>query len=790
MRDRPPLRVLVAVGLVAGSTLALQVLLTRVFAAVLYYHFGFMAISLALLGVGAGAILIYVRPAWFERLPLERMLARGTLVYAGLLVLAIAVLVRLDYTLGDAITTEFVFALTVACVLAALPFLAAGIVIALAVRGYVSSIGRVYAFDLAGAGIGAAAVVPVLWLVDAPTLVVALGAVAAVAALLFAGPHAAERKWAGATVVASLALVVLSLATSLFYIEPVGQKPDAEKWTPLSRVLGYKAAPGLINGFVVYDRNFGEIIPYKRGEPLPTYQQLQEGPQSIGYTLTPGGDALVIGGGGGRDILTALSSGAGQVDVIELNRGIRNVVDDDLRDFSGGPYSLPRVSTTVADGRSAVAERDRDYDQIQIGYVDTFSASGAQAFALTEHNLYTVEAFDEFYDHLKPGGVLNLARPLRHNGEETLRATVLTLESLARRGIADPERHVVVIAGDYRTPLRSFQYGTILSKLEPFTAAELTQITRLAGERGQGVLFAPGGPNPAEWGRLANAPSLNAFCSSYYLDVCPTTDDKPFFFNMKRLQDVGGASASAEIGVSDPVLLLVITLGILLGLSALAFALPLALVRGEGRPNVGSLGFFAAIGLGFLLAEVVLIQRFVLFLGFPTYALSVVLFALLVFTGVGSLLSTRFERDPRRALIVSLAVACALIAASAYGLQPLLRALIDLPFAVRVVLTVVLLAPLGLTLGMAMPIGLRRLGALYPAGVPWAWGINGIASVLASVLAVFLALTFGFAITTLFALACYLGALAHALFARWPSPAAASTPVAEREALRSPTAVA
>jgi hypothetical protein len=765
---RPPVRVLVAVGLVAGSTLALQVLLTRVFAAVLYYHFGFMAISLALLGVGAGAILIYVRPQWFDSDPLERALARWSVLYAGLLIVAVLLIVRLDYTLGDEVTTQFVFNLAAACVLAAMPFLAAGIVISLAVRGYARSIGRVYAFDLAGAGLGAAVVVPLMWAFDAPTLLVALGVVAALAAILFAAGLRSESMLTGGALGVSLVFLALAGTTSIVYLNPLGQEPETERWTPLGRVLGYLPGPELRNGNVVYDRNFGEIIPYKRGEPLPDWRPLQEGPQSIGYALTPGGDSVVIGGGGGRDVLTALTSGSRHVDVVELNRGIRDTVDKKLRFFSGGPYSLPRVSTHIADGRSYVAESDKKFDQIQIGYVDTFSPSGAQAFALTEHNLYTVEAFDEFFDHLKRGGVLNLARPVEHNGEEALRATVLTLDALKRHGVENPERNVVVILADYVTPFRGFEYGTILAKLEPFTPAELAKIKRLAETRSlKGIAMAPGGPYQRQWAQLHEASSPIAFCENYHLDVCPPTDDKPFFFNMKRLRDVGGASTTGSLGVPDPVLVLLITLAILLGLSAIAFALPLALVGREGRPNLGSLGFFAAIGLGFLVLEVALIQRFVLFLGFPTYALSVVLFALLVFTGIGSLLSSG-SATPRRTLMTALSVACVLIAASAYGLEPLLRELIGLPFAVRLILTVVMLAPLGLTLGMAMPLGLIRLQGLYPGGVPWAWGINGIASVVASVLAIFTAINWGFAITTLIALVFYLGALAHAAFGRWP----------------------
>jgi hypothetical protein len=188
----------------------------------------------------------------------------------------------------------------------------------------------------------------------------------------------------------------------------------------------------------------------------------------------------------------------------------------------------------------------------------------------------------------------------------------------------------------------------------------------------------------------------------------------------------------------------------------------------EDRPPRSSLIYFVGIGLGFLTLEVTLIQRFVLFLGFPTYALSVVLFALLIFTGLGSLLSSRW-RDPRRGVLINLSVAAVLIALSAYLLQPLLANLITIPFAARVAVTVALIAPAGLTLGTAMPIGLRRLSGLHPAGLPWAWGVNGIASVLAAALGVFIAINWGFAVTTLVGLAFYLVAIAHAAFGRWPA---------------------
>jgi hypothetical protein len=777
--------VLIGVGLVAGCTLALQVLLTRVFSNVLLYHFGFLTISLALLGVGAAALVVYIRPGWFDGVALERQLARFGLAFGALLAIAAFVIVRLDYVYTG-IDTGFALTLAAASALAALPFLAGGVVIALAVRGYARDIGTLYAFDLAGAGLGAVAVVPLLWLIAAPTLIVMVAGLGAVAALLFAGA-APERTWAlGGTAVA-LVLVVLASATDVYDLKPPGLAPVADRWTPISRVLGYGALSKSGSGYVTYDRVIGEVVPYRRGEPLPDWRKTQEGPQSVGYQLTGPGRALIIGGGGGRDILAALAERQ-RVDVIELNRAIRDVVDDDLRGLSGAPYTLPGVSTAIGDGRSTLSERDERYDTVHLGFTDTYSGNSAQAFALTENNLYTVEAFREYLDHLKPDGVLNVSRPNREGINEALRATVLALEALRREGVARPERNVVVLLGRYTSPFNTFAYGTVLAKRRPFTGEELSTVKRFARERSEGVAFAPGGPYAAGWDELAAASDHRAFCEHAAFDYCAPTDDRPFFFNLQRVGHFGETAAPGGFRVPDPTLILAITLGILLVLSAAAFALPLALVRGEGRPGVGSLGFFAAIGLGFLALEVVLIQRFVLFLGFPTYALSVVLFALLIFTGLGSLLSVRAgAREPRRTLIAALAAGAAMIALAAFGLQPLLRALIDLPFAARIACTVALLAPLGVVLGMAMPLGLRRLERLHPSGVAWAWAINGIASVLASVLAITVAIMFGFTVATLLALACYLGALGHALWGRWPGGESSS---AAAPAAREPAGVA
>jgi hypothetical protein len=760
-----PLRCAVGVGLVAGCTLALQVLLTRVLSAVLAYHFSFLAISLALLGVGAGALCVYLRGAWFTG-PLEPWLARFSVALALLLVATPLILVRLDYSSPGTSGVSASFALTLAAVsvLAAIPFTVAGVAIALAIRGYARSIGIVYAFDLAGAALGALAVVPLLWLVRGVTLLVSLSVVAAAAALLFAWN--ARRERASALVALLLTILATALAgfTPLYHLPPhttapAGLEPVSERWTPLSRVFGYPPSDHASIATIFYDRIYAPVPVRGPREPLADWRELRLGPQSVAYELAGPGRTLVIGGGGGRDISNALSSGQRQVDVIELNRAIVDTVERDLRPWSGGPYSRPGVSVSIGDGRALLAASDQRYDVIHIGFTDTLSANSAAGFALTEANLYTREAFAEYLQHLRPLGILAVTRLHRLVGEEAMRVTVLALDALESSGVTEPAHGVVVLLG---RDIFGELYGTVLARREPWSDDELARIRELADQRGEGVAFAPGGPYRLEWAQLAAADHPLEFCRSHRSNVCPPTDDRPFFFHTTRLGALFAPPAEGAFYATDPLKVLAVTLAILSVLCALAFGLPLALLPRGVRPPVRSMAFFGAIGLGFLLLEIVLVQRFVLFLGFPTYALSVVLFALLLATGIGSWLSSR-ARDPRRALFWTLAGACTLIAAGAVGLQPLLRALIALPFPGRIAVALALLVPLGLLLGAAMPLGIGRLAARDPGAVPWAWAVNGATSVLASVLAVALAITLGYTAVMAAALACYAFALGEAV---------------------------
>jgi hypothetical protein len=750
MLPKPSL--LAALAVVTAIGLAQQVAFTRLLAALLPYHFGFLAISLSMLGTGAAALRLYIQPELVGSDP-ARFLARWTAVLAVSLVLLPIGLARIDIA-GVPIGWVFGFQLGCICALGAMPPLAAGFVVAAAISSYTRHIAAVYAADLVGAGVGALVVVPLLDLVPAPSLVVLLGALAALAALALAPAKSRLRLVSGAILVASLGVFGAGSSSRLLYLDH-GYSPAvatfklAEHWTALGRHFGFVVPGSDLKAFLFYDRVYAPI-PVVVGMEPPGFQKLGTGPQSIGFTLTEPGRALIIGGGGGRDIYNALSSGQNEVQVVELLEGNRRVVDEDLARYSGSPYSRPRVKTTIGDGRSVLAATNELYDQIHIGFTDTLSANAAQGFALTENGLYTLEAFEEYFDHLKPRGILNVTRLLKLVGDEALRVTVLTLAALERRGVKDPLQHVIVVFGmeTFNSPT-----GTVLARLTPFTPAEIETVKKLAAERAHGVLMLPGHPSLGEWGKLATAPNFREFCQNYPLDVCPPTDDRPFFFDMGRIGALGRLGSEGYL-YDSPITILLLTLGLLTALSALAMGWPLAYIPRADWPAPRTLVVFFCLGLGYLFLEIALLQRFSLFLGFPTYALSVVLFALLVFSGVGAFVSARFA-EHEHGLGKILGAATILTAASGVGLPPILSALIGAPFPVRALVAVLLIAPLGVSLGAAMPLGLHRLALARPGHVPYAWGANGVASVLASVIGTFIAVKLGITALSLAASAAY-----------------------------------
>ena len=793
MRPDPAWRVLAGVSLISGALLMTELSLTRIFSVTMYYHFAFLAISIALFGLSASGVYVFLLRERFARVPAERLLAIHAGAYAAATVAALAILVRLRVGLNYGAGNVALMAATY--LLAALPFFLGGAAISVAIARFSAVVNAVYAADLLGAGAGCLVLMPALNRLGAPGAILAAVALGTVAAVLFAPPASRRR----VVMVASLAaIVVVAVALPPLRLFAVSTTKGHEhhpvlfsKWNSFSRIG-------------VYDQPYGawSLSPRYTG-PLPDTRlmdidsaagtqilrfdgnlrqvsYLQYELTAIGYRLV--GDqsrALVIGTGGGRDLLSALVFGAHAIDGVEINPIIVNdVMRDRFREYSGDVYDRPGVRVFVEDGRSFVRRSPEQYDIIQASLVDTWAATAAGAYTLTENSLYTVEAFGDYLDHLGDRGVLSISRWVF----DGLRLVSLAQEACARRGWNAADR-LAIIQYD--------KVATFLLKKAPFTPEERDRLAAAARDLDFTVLYLPGlappllGDTRDDYARLIQTPDRAAFYRGYALDVTPTTDDRPFFFHTTKLRNLAPVAAVLRLigrPVQRPVsrdawgtgglTALLVLLALSVCLVALFIVAPLAVnARAALAPGwLRWLAYFACLGAAFMVIEVALLQRFVLLLGHPVYSLTVTLFSLLIGTGLGSLLSRRvLDVRIRRTAIAAIGAIVIVAVLWATVLPAVIDAAIALPLAGRLALAVALMLPAGMLMGIPLPAGMRLLAAVRPELIPWAWGMNGALSVVGATLAVFIAMNWGFSVTLLSGAALYGAAAAlTASFTRSP----------------------
>jgi hypothetical protein len=825
---RPPelsARHLAGVALVSATLLMTELALTRIFSVIMYYHFAFLAISIALFGISASGVLVYVARRPLQRWPADTLLALGALVYAASTITALFFLVRLR--VGLRYSPENLRLMLTIYALAALPFFAGGAVVTLAVSRLTQWINAVYAADLMGAAAGCLALIPLLDRLGAPGVVLTAAVLAVAAAVLFAparrtaapgvtrlgvAPAATPALTRGRVASAGTAIVLVALAGQLSgvagfdVVDTKGHAGDHvlfSKWNSFSRVGVYEREHGDWSLSAAYqgprpDSRFMDIdsaasTPILRlNNDLSNAQYLRFELTALAYHLkAPGFRALVIGPGGGRDLASALVFGASQVDGVEINPIIADdVMRGRFQDYSGGIYTNPRVRIVVDDGRSFVRRATAHYDVIQASLVDTWAATAAGAYTLTENTLYTVDAFEDYLDHLTEDGVLTITRWVF----DGLRLVSLAQEACARRGWPVADRLMIV---------RHERIATFMFDRTPFTAAEIARVRGDAAHLGFEVLYAPGsdgskGPNafdaagdhssvspagapstPAdEWvdgtrtsdyARLITTADRERFYDSYIADIRPTTDDRPFFFHTTKLKNQFDVAFGRSMLFGNGLSALLTLLGISVALVVIFVVCPLLVAeRGVAHPPgwFAWLVYFGALGAGFMLIEVSLLQRFVLLLGHPVYSLTVTLFSLLLGTGIGAAWSRRVDD---RALRGSTARSLVTIAIAAVAVVAIVTPLVTwaIPFSriARMGIAVATLVPIGLALGVPMPAGLRMLSRESPQLVAWAWGMNGALSVLGATLAIFIAMNWGFAATLITAAATYVIALAAMLAA-------------------------
>jgi hypothetical protein len=756
----PPRRILFGVALVCFASLLLEVVLTRIFSAMMYYHFTFLAISLALLGLGASGVYVYVHAERFAAQGLEPELARHARRFAAAALLTLAYLVANPVAettrAGDVRLTNFVvLRLILLIAVTVLPFFHAGVVVSLAVTAYRRSINTVYAWDLLGASCAVVLAGLVLKLLGGPSAVVVVAVAAAAAAALFSG--GSPTRWLPAA--ACLLVLAASARTSLFALPPLKSEAGEllfEAWNAFSRVTVMELRPEVLEIQI-------DAAAATRIRTPASGAEWRREISALGFALSEGGPShvLVIGPGGGMDVANALGAGTRGVTAVDINPIITDtVMRGRFLAESGGLYQDPRVKVVVGEGRSFIRRSRERYDIIQATLIDTWAATSAGAFALTENNLYTVEAFEDYYAHLTDGGALVMCRYYTGQDPETVRLVVLAAAALERRGVpAGRTRDYIYLAAHKNR-------AVLIAKRTPFTAPELDRLDAAAAGSEFETALSPRTSGRSQLERLVDGGAWNEAVRAHSFDITPPTDDRPFFFYFARSRDLlDAAKHLSRPRLMNPGLWVMGAIALTLTTLAVVFVfVPLAIyrlseLRGGGAPahlrRALGLSYFALIGLAFMTVEIVLIQKLVLFLGHPTYAFITVLSAVLVGSAGGALLGGRWAAmdEGRLSLMAGGAVALAVVAAAfASGA---LRAAMVWPLSLRVAATFVGTGALGILMGMMLPTGVRLVSRCDAGMVPWAWGVNGGMSVIATVGATVSAIHVGFTATFIAGAALY-----------------------------------
>ena len=624
-----------SIALVSAAVMLYEIGITRILSVVLWYHFAFLAVSLAMLGIGAPGVWIALRGAK------SRALQRALLVATLAVPLSLVALLQF----GGPLPQRAAFATV--CIL--VPMLALGTAVCLLLLGAPGrSVGRMYAADLLGAGVGALAVVPLMTVVPTPALVAGAGALPAVALML----HGRMR---------TALVLLLALGALLVWNEPLRVRHNKiyaqdsvqllyERWTPTARLtvvqtptqrwaFGWGMGPSYRRREVEQlwldqDGSAGTPITRLRGSPRDL-DYLFDDVTSVVYQLGAADRVCVIGAGGGRDVLTALASGARSVDAVELNPGIIDLVSRRFGEFSGDPYHLPGVHAVASEGRSFLTRSRGGYDVIQISLIDSWAATSAGAYTLSENYLYTQEAYRLYWNRLSDRGVISTTRWLTQL--EGVRLAHMLRGALGDERVDAPEQHVAMVSAGHAV--------TVLASRVPFTGEHYDALVAACGRRGFHLIW------PAEADSAAGAQTLELLqqgpevLRSRGIDLSPPRDDRPFFFHTVAVFGHVDAQTARTLDTAQSVLVLRMLMVIVSAAALALFFSPFLLRRAlPPAPEFwrGS-AYFAAIGMAFMLIEIPTLQRLVLYLGHPSFATTIGLAALLLGAGLGAFVAGRVQ---------------------------------------------------------------------------------------------------------------------------------------------------
>src|SRR6266481_1946768 len=659
--QNPDRAMLFGMALCSFSALLLELALTRLFSVVLFYHFAFLAISIALLGLGAGGVFAHLKKNWLAHVETRALVARlcalNTLIVPVVLVVVLRIPVSLEISKANFLR------LTAIYLASAGPFFVTGLEFSVVFARQAKHVSPLYAADLGGGALACLAIVPLLNWLGGPNTVLFTGVCMAVAGMVWAMDGKA-RNSSAARAVFLLILIAVNYSGKLFdIVYAKGGFRDAAwvefaRWNAISRVEVDRQGDARA---IVIDADASTYlmnVDLKHWRGTEWEKNLMSAPPALANVLRPHGDYAIIGPGGGVDVVRALASGSPSVTGIEINPIIANtIMRGRYADYVYHLYERPEVHIHVTDGRSFVRNARQQFDVVQMTLVDTWASTAAGAFALSENGLYTVEAFQEYFEHLKPDGMIAITRWEFAQPREALRVVSVAIQALHEMGVMDTKDNFIVVSeGDLdedgipvlvlakRTPFTISEQGKVKKHLQAYPALDL-----LYSAVDRDLILGPPGlpeyhPSSDSFADLIQLNDPRTFAERYPYEVSPVTDNAPFFFFTLKMRQLLHAD-TLEQGIDWKVNLGVAVLGTVLIISLLAvlafLVIPLA-VRARSKPQQPlQLFYFIAVGLGYILVEIAFIQRFVLFLGHPTYALTVVVFLLLLSRGAGSLASRR-----------------------------------------------------------------------------------------------------------------------------------------------------
>jgi spermidine synthase len=769
----------------------LQIALNRIFSFTIWYHFAYISISLALLGFGASGSML----AAFPRLggqDLARSLGRdcGLAALTTLIALVVIGSVRLDpfeilKSRDELVKCGLYFTVVT------LPFFFVGLAITTALREARDAVHRLYFWDLVGAGLGCALVIGAIEWLETPRVVLVVAIVMALAGVVAAGSVATRVRNLNLV----LAGVLLVLAGPLPGVLPFTPSRDKHimlweqetvhftRWSSIFRtdmvggatkelVLGGYGGLGLSPRFegttppyrMIFHDGSAAAIMYQVDGTLTGLDMFRHHILAVPYVITQRPEVLIIGVGGGADVLNALVNGARDVTAVELDPITVRLVTEDFRDYTGRVYERDDVTIHTAEGRHFVRSMDRKFDLVQLSGVDTLAALSSGAYILAENYLYSVEAYRDYLASLRADGILSISgidfHPRDKVARHSLRFVSLSYDALRGLDVEQPHRHVMVVA----TKPGGWTLAQVLTKKTMFSQAEITAMESFVDANGFEAWYLPGRPERQQEAfrqLLEGTPDeRRRFFADTFLDLRATTDDRPFFFSFYKWRHLFEHRTEIDLGhsLATGQLVLVGLLVAACGLSLLVIIFPLIPARSALTAIPGRWGFmvyFGALGTGFIFLEISFVQRFILFLGYPTYSLSVMLFAFLTSAGVGAHLSGGLPAVPSRVLPQLSTALTGLVLLYVLALPSVFDLLLEMPLSVRILVTVLLCVPLGGVLGMFFPFGLKLVSEMNVNLVPWAWAVNGCLTVVGSVASIVIALTFGFRTVALLAVAIY-----------------------------------